>query len=406
LLLPTRQSQTHQPIVKSMTDRKAEISGILSGLSDQVVAIKEVLLANAVMIGEIPAPTFSEEHRIAFLRDRFTEAGLEKISIDEMNNAVAVIPGKTGKQKILISANADSYIEENADHAMMLTSNLISGPGICDNALGLAAIATLPLLIERLGLEFEDDLVLMGETRSLGKGNLEGIRFFLENTQFPIRTGIVVRGVHLGRLSYASLGMFRGEIVVTVDEKKDWKSFGTGGAIAILNRVIARLLEVPLPSQPKTTIILGSIRGGTAFNTEAIRASLKFEVRSEESGRISWIAERFQNIVDELGFETDSTIKLHLVARRKMGGIQYDHPLVKTVREILEQLGTRPKIAPSTGQLSAFVDKGIPALTVGLTRGYDVHEQAERADIDPIFVGLTQLIALLISIDRGICDED
>ena len=389
-----------------MTHRDAEISGILSGLSDQIVAIREVLLANAVMIGEIPAPTFSEENRIAFLRDRFTEAGLEKISIDEMDNAVAIIPGKSGKRKILVSANADSHVESNVDHAMTLTSDSILGPGICDNTLGLAAIATLPVLIQRLGLEFEDDLVLMGETRSLGKGNLAGIRFFLDNTKFPIRTGIVVRGVHLGRLSYSSLGMFRGEITVRVSEKTDWKNFGTGGAIAILNRVITRLMEIPLPSQPKTTIILGSIRGGTAFNTEAIQAKLRFEVRSEEQGRISWIFDRFQNIVDELGFETDSEITLEMVARRRMGGIQYDHPLVKTVREILEQLQTRPKIAPSTGQLSAFVDKGIPALTVGLTHGYNVHEQAERALIEPIFAGLTQLVALLIAVDRGICDED
>ena len=87
-----------------MSDRNAEISRILAGLKDQVTAVKEVMLANSVMIGEIPSPTFQEENRIAFLRDRFTEAGLEKISIDEMENAVAVIPGKSGKQKILVSA--------------------------------------------------------------------------------------------------------------------------------------------------------------------------------------------------------------------------------------------------------------------------------------------------------------
>lgn len=389
-----------------MTDRKTEIPKILNGLSDQIGDIKEVLLANAVMLGEIPAPTFNEEHRIAFLRDRFTEAGLEKISIDEMDNAVAIIPGKSGKQKILVSANADSYIKESVDHAMTLTANSIMGPGICDNVLGLAAIATLPLVLEKLGLQFEDDLVLMGESRSLGKGNLEGLRFFLNNTQFPIRTGVVVRGVHLGRLSYASLGMFRGEITVSVPEKMDWKNFGTGGAIAILNRVISRMMEVSLPSQPKTTIILGSISGGTSFNTEAINVSLRFEVRSEESGRISWITDQFKDIVDEIGFETESKITLKMVARRKMGGIPYNHPLVKTVRQILEELGERPRIAPSTGQLSAFVDKGIPALTVGLTHGSEVHEPGERAEIDPIFAGLTQLIALLISIDKGLCDED
>ncbi len=389
-----------------MSDRNAEISRILAGLKDHVTAVKEVMLANSVMIGEIPSPTFQEENRIAFLRDRFTEAGLEKISIDEMGNAVAVIPGKSGKQKILVSANADSYIENSVDHAMTVISDRIIGPGICDNSLGLAAIATLPILIDRLGLEFEDDLVLMAETRSLGKGNLEGLRFFLDNTSFPIRTGVVVRGVHLGRLSYSSLGMFRGEITVEAPERGDWKDFGSGGAIAILNRIVSRIQEIPLPSQPKTAVILGSIHGGNAYNTEATRASLKFEIRSEEHGRITWIQQVIQDIVDEIDFATDSTITLKMVARRKMGGVAYNHPLVKTVKAIVEQLGVKPKIAPSTGQLSAFVDKGIPACTVGLTKGSNVHEMGESAEIEPIFAGLTQLVALLIAIDKGICDED
>ena len=389
-----------------MSNRKAEITQILEGLKDQVMAIKEVMLANAVMIGEIPAPTFGEEQRIAFIRDRFKEAGLEKISIDEMQNAVAIIPGKSGKQKILISANADSYIQSNVDHAMTVTSDRIIGPGVCDNAIGLAAIATLPFLLDRLGIQFEDDLVLMAETRSLGEGNLEGLRFFLNNTAFPIRTGVVVRGVHMGRLSYSSLGMFRGEITVEAPERKDWKHFGSGGAIAILNRIVSRLMEIPLPSQPKTAIILGSIHGGNAYNTEATRASLRFEVRSEEPGRISSVNQVIQDIVDEIDFETDSTIKLEMVARRKMGGIAYSHPLVNTVKEILKQLGSKPKIAPSTGQLSAFVDKGIPAVTVGLTKGSGVHEFSESAEIEPLFAGLAQLVTLLVAIDKGICDED
>ncbi|MEQ9824904.1 MAG: peptidase [Puniceicoccaceae bacterium] len=389
-----------------MAERNTEVTRIMHGLKAQVAGIREVMLANAVMIGEIPAPSFQEERRIAFLRDRFTEAGLEKISIDEMDNAVAVIPGRSGKRKILVSANADSYIQSSVDHAMTLSSDAIIGPGICDNAIGLAAIATLPVLMERLGLQLEDDLVLMAETRSLGKGNLAGLRFFLDHTQFPIRTGVVVRGVHLGRLSYSSLGMFRGEISVVAPERRDWKHFGSGGAIAILNRIVSRIMEIPLPSQPKTAVILGSIHGGNAYNTEATRANLRFEVRSEEPGRISWITQMIQDIVDEIDFASDSTIRLEMVARRKMGGIHYSHPLVKTVKTIVEHFGIKPRIAPSTGQLSAFVDKGIPAVTVGLTQGSNVHELGESAEIAPIFDGLTQLVALLIAIDRGICDED
>ena len=49
---------------------------------DQLKNIREIILANLVMMGEIPAPTFEEEPRIRFFLDRFTEAGLDSISTD------------------------------------------------------------------------------------------------------------------------------------------------------------------------------------------------------------------------------------------------------------------------------------------------------------------------------------
>ena len=61
---------------------------------EQLKESKEILLANAVMLGEIPAPTFAEEDRIQFLANRFTEEGLQNISIDEAGNAMGILPGQ------------------------------------------------------------------------------------------------------------------------------------------------------------------------------------------------------------------------------------------------------------------------------------------------------------------------
>lgn len=61
------------------------INDLLNGvikIRDKVKEIREILLANLVMMGEIPAPTFGEEARIRFFLDRFTEAGLDSISTE------------------------------------------------------------------------------------------------------------------------------------------------------------------------------------------------------------------------------------------------------------------------------------------------------------------------------------
>ena len=39
--------------------------------------LREILLTNAMMLGELPAPTFGEQKRVAFLGNRFIEAGLQ-----------------------------------------------------------------------------------------------------------------------------------------------------------------------------------------------------------------------------------------------------------------------------------------------------------------------------------------
>lgn len=376
--------------------------------AERIEAIKELVISNAVMAGEIPAPTFGEEGRVRFIQDRFTESDLENISVDEAGNVAAMIPGKGQRQdrrRILLSANLDTVFPAEVDHAMSLGSDRITGPGICDNSLGLGTLISIPQLLQHLDITLDADLILLGSAKSLGHGDLAGIRFFLENYPHPIDACICIRGVQQGRLSYASLGMLRGEIQVDVDEEYDWKHLGDAGAISILNRVITRLQGIPLPTQPATSIVLGSVRSGNSFSTAAASALLRFEVRSEEEGKAEQLERDIQDIVDELAAENEVDVILRVIARRQRGGISFSHPLVRTIRAIQENLGIEPIIAPSTGELCALIDRRIPAVTVGLSTGEHIHEPNETVLIPPLFRGITQVTALLRAIDGGICDE-
>tara|TARA_R100000027_G_scaffold34143_1_gene24969 strand:+ start:6035 stop:7198 length:1164 start_codon:yes stop_codon:yes gene_type:complete len=371
----------------------------------QIESLKEVILANAVMCGEIPSPTFEEGQRLVFMRDRFTEAGMEHVSVDEKDNVAAILPGSSGERRILLSANLDTIHYAGADHAMTLGPDSITGRGICENSLGLGVLSSLPFVLERLGVQLKSDLLLVGTSQSIGVGNLGGIRFFLDNYPNEIDFGICLRAAQLGRLSYASLGMLRGEVQIEVPETYDWKRLPEGSAIIILNRLITQLQAIPLPSNPVTTINLGSVFAGNTFGMAAPTASLRFEVRSEEEDRTEWIEDQIQEIVEELAAENEVKVSLKVVARRNRGGISFSHPLVKTTRTVIESLGVRQIIAPSTGELCALIDKEIPAVTVGLTQGEHLHDRNETIKISPIYQGVAQLIGLLRAIDGGFCDE-
>ncbi|MGE4488874.1 MAG: M20/M25/M40 family metallo-hydrolase [Kiritimatiellales bacterium] len=382
-----------------------EIIADIPAIRETCVSLRETLLANLVMIGEIPAPTFHEDARVSFLLQRFSECGLTNTSSDECGSGFGMVPGQNRERNILLLAHADTVFSERRDHTVSVHAGHISGPGIADNSLGLAVLATLPTLLERLNVELDAGLILMGAARSLGRGDLEGVRFFLDHNKVPVTAGICVEGVQLGRLSYASAGMLRGEITCCVPEEYDWIRRGTTGAILVVNEVINRILGIPLPRKPQTSIVLGSLEAGAGFNIIPTEATLRFEVRSESADIVRQIASELDDIIEDVTSQTGAEVTLDIVARREPAGLAIGHPLVKQTREIMSALDLRPHITPSISELSALISHGIPAVTLGITEGERLHEQRETVLLEPMFTGLAQLVAVLLAIDGGFCDE-
>ena len=379
----------------------------LPDLEEKLKKYRELLLANLVMIGETPAPTFDEERRIKFILNRFDEAGLTDSTIDDSGNGVGVLASKEDKEEkraILVNAHADTIFSAKTDHTMQISSDSITGPGVADNSLGLAALVTLPYILEDLNIELKNNLILLAGAKSLGRGNLEGITSFLENNPYEIHNAICLEGIQLGRLSYSSIGMFRGEITCRVPEGYDWSRFGDASAILTLNEVINKINDMRLPRRPRTSIVMGSIVGGTSFNTIARDATLGFEVRSESQEVVEKAAETIQDIVMEVSSKTGDQIELDIFARRTPGGIPYAHPLTSCARSVMESLDIEPRLAPSISELSALIDKNIPALTLGITVGERAFKTNETIQIEPIYKGLAQIIGTIIAVDGGYCE--
>lgn len=384
---------------------------ILAGLpliQKKVQEIREIILGNLVMIGEIPAPTFQEQRRVEFLNARFEENGVLNCSIDERNNIYGIWPGTEGQQNILLTAHTDTFVEEDVDHTITVQADKIFGPAVGDNSLGVAVLASLPKLLDFLDIKLRSNLILMGDACSLGRGDLAGLRFFLANNTLPITAGISIGGVHLGRLSYASLGMARGEITCTVPDEYEWTRFGSTNAILNLNAIINRIVQIPLARQPQTVIVLGAVEGGNSYGMIARHAELRFEIRSESFDMVNLLQEKIEDITQEVATQTNTPVELDFFAKRSPGGLPFSHPLCKHARKIIEVLGLQPKTIPSVSELSLFIERGIPAITMGITRGTRAEEEEEEEfiEIEPIWTGLAQLIGMICAIDGGYCREN
>jgi di/tripeptidase len=382
-----------------------EILARLPDLPEKLSGIQETLIANLIMLSEIPAPTFEEAPRVKLLLQRMLECGLQNVSTDEAGNGVGIIQGKDPSRNILLVAHVDSVYSEKTDHTISVLTDEIVGPGVADNSLGIAVLATLPDLLERLGIELNSNLVLLGSTKGLGSGNLDGLKFFMDNNNLPFTAGICIEGSPLGRLSYTAEGMFRGSITCKLPEELEWQRVGESSAIIALNDAINRILEIPIPRRPKTSIVLGAIRGGKSYNVMATQSSLRFEVRSESAEMVEMIRGRIDDIVADIASKYNAKIEFRVVSSREPGGIDVGHPLVKSCRQVMETMGLKPKIFPSMSEVSELIGRGLPAVTLGLTEASNLHDLNETIRIKPIYNGLAQLLAVVMAIDGGFCNE-
>lgn len=360
--------------------------------------LREILFANIVLTAEIPSPTGAERRLTRFLTDRFTEAGLANISLDQAGNIAGVLPGRSGTRNLLVVAHLDKIWAETDDHTVSVGVGMMSGRGLADNSLGVAILATLPIILEELDLDLEANLVLLGTTRSFGRGDLAGMRFFLENSERALDAALVLEGIDLGRLSHSSLGMARGEIAVE-NPRGAIPDGPDGGVVATIHALLGDLLAIDAREAPEARIRIGSFEAGSDYSTAPHAGLIRFEIHSQDAEQVGRIEEKIAKLVER--YQGDAILtRLEMIAHRRPGNLGEDHPLVRRTRGIHARLGIESRMTPSVSELALLLDRGIPALTLGITRGEGRHTAGESIALEPLFDGLAQIVAVLQVMDE------
>ena len=374
-------------------------------LPEALAPLREEILANLVMLAQIPAPTGEEEERVRYMLDRFAETRLPENGHDEEGNAVGLLPGRTGEQTIMLVAHLDTIVPRSVDHNVLVQADRIIGPGVSDNALGAAVVSMLPTCLQELGIQFDSNLQLMGTVRSLDRGNHSGLKFHLDHAPRKVDCGIVVESAQLGRLNFFSIGTIRGDITCDVRPVAS-RSFGSESAVVVLNHIINRILGIETPSRPYTKICIGKMHAGVSYDIEPEHAELGFEVNSHSDQMIERLQHRITDIVAELSARHAVDVELDCFFRRNAGGIPFSHPLVKTVIAVMSRLGIEADQGHSPSELSEFISRGIPAVTLGITDGEkNRKKKPDYVMIEPILKGIAQLIGVILAIDQGACNE-
>lgn len=377
----------------------------LPEIARRIADIREVIIANIVLLGQVPAPTFQESRRTAAFCERLNESQIDECTTDGYNNPIGIIRGTSpSKPPIFLVAHLDTFFDREIVYNFTVGKTYIEGPGLLDNSVGVGVLASIPQILRFLDLHFESDIVLAGVIQSLGHGNLRGIRHLLKTWVTPIRGAISIEGVELGRLNYFSDGMLRCEIRCSVNPVAGFTEKHQPNAILVLNEMINQIMELGVPQRPRSQIIIGKISGGVTHGRMAHHANMGMEIHSNAMKVVKSLYQKIKDIVDGFNQEYDVSLKLKIISNLHAARLKFNHPLVKSAVAVMQQLKLKPVSEASESELSIMLARGIPAVTLGITHGENKYEENARVKIQPMFKGIAQVLGVMAAIDSGVCD--
>ena len=132
----------------------------LPDLVDEIKAVKDIIITNIVLIGQIPAPTFKEKRRSKVFMERLAEFGVDEVTTDGYRNPIGIIRGTDPeKPPIFVLAHLDTFFERDIVHNYDIKENQIRGPGILDNSLGVGVMVSLRVAVRGRQVKLDVRLV-------------------------------------------------------------------------------------------------------------------------------------------------------------------------------------------------------------------------------------------------------
>jgi tripeptide aminopeptidase len=370
-------------------------------------AVTPDVLELTALISAVPSPTGEETAKSLLVERLFATAGLAT-ERDAIGDVVGVIPGRQPSRaetsRLVVAAHIDTVFPIGTPLEVKRTADRLTGPGVGDNSVAVAAAIKLADLLRIAGEVPAVDVLVTGNVGEEGLGNLRGIREVLASGS-DIGAVVALEGHNLGRVTHVAVGSRRFRIIVKGPGGHSWGDFGRPNAIHGLSKLIAELDAIPLPRSPKTTLNVGMISGGVSVNTIAPEASCLLDLRSIDESALRRLSDRVTRLVDRSNRGDAVVYAAEPIGERPAGVVAADSPIVQIAASTLAALGLEPSFDASSTDANVPIAAGIPAVCVGLTTGGNVHRLDEFIDLEHVPNGITQLALLTLALAESLSER-
>ena len=369
----------------------------------------ETTLARQAALSAIPAPTGAETARGARVAEMFREAGLDQVTIDDVGNVrgwrvgaqhAAPLP----EQCVVLSAHLDTVFGPDLDVSVSRKGPRLEGPGIADNARGLAALVSIGDALTRARVATERPILFAATVGEEGSGDLRGVRHLLAGRMRPYAF-IALDGAGIERIVHRALGARRYRVTYSGPGGHSWAAYGVANPANAVGKAIDRIADIPTYDAPRTTHAVVRLGGGTSLNSIPQTAWFDVDLRSEDPRELERLDAAFQATVrhaldDENRPRLPGTPALRMevsrIGDRPSGLTPRTHPLVQTAVAATRAVGHEHQLACASTDANVPIALGVPAVALGAGgRAGDAHLPTEWYENEKGALGIVR--ALLVT---------
>jgi len=347
----------------------------------------EVTLARQAALSAIPAPTGAEGRRAARLAELFREIGLSDVAVDHAGNVHGWL-GKNGARSlvgaqhaaplpapVVLAAHLDTVFGAEVDVAVERRGQRLEGPGISDNARGLAGLVAVAEAMVAARVPVTRPILFAATVGEEGSGDLRGVKHLLNGKHdLAPAAFIALDGAGLDRVIHRALGSKRYHVTFRGPGGHSWAAFGVVNPANAVGRAAALLADLPTQQAPRTTCAVVRLGGGTGLNSIPQEAWLDLDLRSEDPRALAQLDVTVRAAIERAADDENRRrtagspplrVELQLLGDRPSGMTPRAHPLVQAAVAANRALGRDAELASASTDANVPIALGIPAIALG-----------------------------------------
>ena len=382
----------------------------VSAARAHIARADEATLARQQSLSEIPAPTGAERARAQRVAEMLAGAGLHETTIDDVGNVRAWHRGTASSRDdcVVLCAHLDTVFGPELDVSVSRRGPRLEGPGIADNARGLAALVTVADALTQARVVTKSPVLFAATVGEEGSGDLRGVRhLFGPSAHLPVRSSafIALDGAGIERIVHRALGVRRYRVTYFGPGGHSWAAFGIANPAHAVGRAIEAIAKLPAHDAPRAAHSVVRLGGGTSLNSIPQEAWFDLDLRSEDPRGLERLDETVHALLvrarDEenrarLAGSAPLTLDVRRVGDRPSGLTPRTHPLVQVAVAATRAVGHEHQLACASTDANVPIALGVPAVALGAGgRAGDAHLPTEWYENDKGALGIER--ALLVT---------